>query len=193
MKFRILHYQTLDSTNNLALFFAREGVREGTVIVSDYQTHGRGRFARQWISPRGKGLLFSIVLRPNFKTSAAPILTHLAAQSVAEALKAVFNLSATLKKLNDVLIGGKKIAGILTESCGSHNHLEYVVVGVGLNVNSKRQELGQNATSVYLEISEKAKLDLIFQHILSIFSAKYSELKDKNTNEQPGKKEAISY
>ncbi len=176
MNFRILHYQTLDSTNDLALSFARQGAEEGTVIASDYQTHGRGRFRRRWISPRGKGLLFSIILRPRLKTSAAPILTHVAAQSVAEALQTKFNLSAKLKKPNDILVGGKKIAGILTEASGNHKCLEHVVIGIGLNMNSSRRELLRNATSVYLETGERVRLDATLRQILAIFRTKYSRL-----------------
>ena len=172
MNFRILHYDTVDSTNDLALEFAREGAAEGTVVAADYQTHGRGRFKRRWVSPRGAGLLFSIVLRPTLKTSAAPILTHWAAQSIREILQEKFALPATLKRPNDVLVGGKKIAGILTEARGQGSRVEYVVLGVGLNVNTKRQGLLRTATSIFLETGKKVKKDGLLEDILGIFKAK---------------------
>ena len=179
MNFRILHYNTLDSTNTLAIKLAREGASEGAVVVSDYQTHGRGRFKRRWISPRGTGLLFSIILRPDLKPASAAILTHLAAQSVAEVLKEKFKLEAKLKKPNDVLIGGKKIAGILTEASGNQHDLDYVVVGIGLNVNGRRKGMMRSATSVYLEVQKRVDKEVILTKILSIFQDKYEHLDGK--------------
>lgn len=174
MRFRILHYETLDSTNNLALHLAREGAHEGTVVAADFQTKGRGRFKRRWISPKGKGLLFSIILRPQLKTSAASILTHLTARSVAEVLKTSFELPVKLKRPNDVLVNGKKIAGILTESSGNHHQLEYVVAGIGLNLNMKPKELLRTATSVYIETKKAVKdKEELLAKILSSFRSKY--------------------
>ncbi len=176
MHFRILHYKTLDSTNNLAIHFAKEGAEEGAVITTDYQTQGRGRFKRRWQSPRGKGLLFSILLRPNLKSSSVSILTHLAAQSIADILRKSFELPVKLKKPNDVLVNGKKIAGILTESSAHHHRIEYVVIGIGLNVNTPRKDLLKTATSVYAETKEKANLGQTFEEILKAFKTRYLEL-----------------
>ncbi|MBI4372453.1 MAG: biotin--[acetyl-CoA-carboxylase] ligase [Candidatus Omnitrophica bacterium] len=175
MDFRILRYDTLDSTNNLALEFARQGASEGTVVVAEYQTNGRGRFERRWLSPRGNGLLFSVLLRPKIKTSSASMITHWAAQAVAEALKKRFGLSPKLKRPNDVLVGGRKIAGILTESSGIGQNLEYVVVGIGVNINTGREKLLKTATSVYLEVGKKVHKDDIMMDILSVFRIKYHE------------------
>lgn len=174
MAFRIVYYETLDSTNNLALTFAKEGAREGTVIVAEYQTKGRGRFNRKWVSPRGKGLLFSVILRPSLSASSASILTHLAAQSVAEVLETDFNLPAKLKKPNDVLVNGKKIAGILAESSTIQKRIEYVVVGIGLNVSVGRDHF-KGATSISLETGQRADKNQILDRILSVFWAKYRE------------------
>ena len=171
-----MHYKTLDSTNNLALQFARVDAREGAVIAADFQTQGRGRFKRRWISARGKGLLFSIILRPHLKASEAPILTHLAAQSVAEALKSSFNLEAKLKRPNDVLVKGKKIAGILTESSGSGSRLDYVVMGIGLNLNHRPKELLHSATSIYVETGKQADHKQVLAEILARFSEKYNRV-----------------
>lgn len=174
MRFRILHYRTLDSTNDLALEFAREGAREGTVVYAEYQKRGRGRFKRRWLSPRGTGLLFSIILRPKMKMSSASIITHWAAQSVAEVLRKRFNLPAQLKRPNDILVGGKKIAGILTESSGTGQKLEHVVVGIGVNVNTTRAKLLKSATSINLEFGKKVVNDEVLLDILSAFRAKYT-------------------
>lgn len=173
MNFRILHYDTLDSTNNLAITFAKEKAAEGTVVVTEFQTKGRGRFNRQWLSPRGKGLLFSLTLYPKLKTSETPILTHLAAEAVSETLSSQFNLPAKLKKPNDVLVEGKKICGILTESSATKQKIDYVVVGIGLNVNSEKKDLIDSATSIRIETKKKVDKDLLLIDILERFKAKY--------------------
>ncbi|MBI4357979.1 MAG: biotin--[acetyl-CoA-carboxylase] ligase [Candidatus Omnitrophica bacterium] len=177
MRFRILHYDTLDSTNNLALQLARQGAQEGTVIVAQYQTQGRGRFKRRWMSPRGKGLLFSVILRPNLKASQVSLLTHVAGEAVAQVLKERFRLLSTLKKPNDVLVRGKKIAGILTEaSTGGDRQVEFVVVGIGLNVSTGRKDMVRKGTSVYLEVEEKVDPRSILEAILATFAEKYGSL-----------------
>lgn len=177
MNFRILHYDMLDSTNNLAITFAKEKAAEGTVIVSEYQTKGRGRFDRAWSSPRGKGLLFSLILYPKLKAGEAPILTHLAAEVVAESLSSQFNLSAKLKKPNDILVQGKKICGILTESSTTKQNMDYVVVGIGLNVNSEKKDLIDSATSIRIETKKKVDKEPLLIDILERFRTKYEETK----------------
>ncbi len=175
MAFRILHYDTLDSTNNLALAFAKERAEEGTVIVAEYQTKGRGRFHCSWVSPRGKGLLFSIILRPSLPASSVSILTHLAAKSVAEVLEEDFDLPAKLKKPNDVLVNGKKIAGILTESSSVQKRIDHVIVGIGLNVISGQSSF-KGSTSIALETNQKPDKGKILGRILSVFWAKYQDI-----------------
>ena len=176
MNFRILHYDTLDSTNNLAITFAKEKAAEGTVVVSEFQTKGRGRFDRTWLSPRGKGLLFSLILYPKLKAGEAPILTYLAAEAVAESLSSQFNLPAKLKKPNDVLIRDKKICGILTESSGVKQKMDYVVVGIGLNVNSEQKNLIDSVTSIRIETKKKVEKEPLLIDILERFGTKYEEI-----------------
>ncbi|MBI1977754.1 MAG: biotin--[acetyl-CoA-carboxylase] ligase [Candidatus Omnitrophica bacterium] len=176
MNFRILHYKTLDSTNDLALEFAREGASEGTVIVTEYQKHGRGRFRRKWFSPRGKGLLFSIILRPNLEASSVSILTHLAAKSVQKVLKEVFHLPAKLKRPNDLLVNGKKICGILTEASGQGRAIKYVVVGIGLNVSAGKKDLLRMATSILAETGKRVEQKELLERILFHFAVEYRSL-----------------
>ena len=185
MNFRIIHYNTLDSTNNLALEFAREGAAEGTVVTAEYQTEGRGRFKRKWVSLRGRGLLFSLILRPKFKASLAPYLTRLAGEAVQEMLAEKFKLSGKLKLPNDVLIGKKKISGILTESTGSGKQIDHVVIGIGLNVTSKVKDLPREATSIFLETGKKPEKQELLLDILERIDSKYKNysksLKSKKT------------
>ena len=177
MNFRILHYDSLNSTNDLTLQFAKDGAEEGVVVVSEFQKKGRGRYDRTWISPKGKGLLFSILLRPKLKASGAPILTHLAAQAVQEALVELYELPVKLKKPNDVLVREKKICGILTESSLINQKIEYVVLGVGINVTSTQKELLNSATSIYVETKKKVEKEPLLLDILQRFRAKYEELR----------------
>ena len=173
MNFRILHYETVHSTNNLARELAGEGAGEGTVVCADYQTRGRGRFKRRWVSTRGRNLLFSIILRPHFPASSASIVTHVAAKAVQEVLKEKFGLDARLKRPNDVLIGKKKIAGILTESCGAGSRLDYMVVGIGLNVNSTARQIPKRATSVFIETKAPQDLNTALNYLLIAFGGRY--------------------
>ncbi|OGW80160.1 MAG: biotin--[acetyl-CoA-carboxylase] ligase [Omnitrophica bacterium RIFCSPHIGHO2_02_FULL_45_28] len=173
MKFRILHYGLLDSTNNLALILAKEGASEGTVVCADYQSKGRGRFDRKWVSPRRKNLLFSVILRPCVKVSRAPLLTILAAQVLVDVLTRKFGLPAKIKRPNDVLVNQRKIAGILTESAATSNSIDHVILGVGLNVNSKKRELLKAATSIYEETKRISNREELLNSFLSEFEGRY--------------------
>ena len=177
MKFIILHYPILDSTNNLAKEFASLGVRGGTVIFSDYQRKGRGRFKRKWISPKGKDLLFSVILRPtHVKANAVSIVTQTTAMSIRDVLKQKFDISAKIKRPNDLLVNGKKICGILVESSTHKNMIEYIVVGIGLNVNSRQRELLRSATSLREMLGEQKDRKQLLQDLLGGFLKQMTEL-----------------
>jgi biotin-[acetyl-CoA-carboxylase] ligase BirA-like protein len=139
--FTIRHFKELRSTNTHLQKLAAEGAEEGLVIVADYQTEGRGKPGRQWISPAGKNLLFSVLLRPPISQAEAPMITQIACRSVAAILKNEFGLDPAFKRPNDILINGKKICGVLTESSSSLTQLKSVIIGIGLNVNATADEL----------------------------------------------------
>lgn len=172
-------YKEIDSTNSKAHLLARNGAREGTVIIADYQTKGKGRYQRKWISPRGENLLFSIILRPKKVPNQVPFLTHITARAVKESIETLTNLPCTLKRPNDVLIGGKKVCGILTESKSRDRILEYVVVGVGINVNSEARSLVEDATSLYEELHRKRSRKRIFETFLRNFRTNYVIFNEK--------------
>lgn len=177
MKFMILHYPVLDSTNSLAKEFAAFGVSSGTVVFSDYQTKGRGRFKRKWVSPKGRDLLFSIVLRPaQIKANAASIVTQVVAMSIRDSLKEKLGVIAKIKKPNDLLVDGKKICGILVESSTNSNMIEYMVVGVGLNVNSRYKQLVRGATSVRELLGKETDRVHLLQELLRHFGKRIAEL-----------------
>jgi BirA family biotin operon repressor/biotin-[acetyl-CoA-carboxylase] ligase len=130
-----------------------DGAREGAVVATDEQTEGRGRLGRTWHAPPGTGLLFSIVLEPSVPGERLPELSLVAGAAVAEAVSAETGLEATVKHPNDVLIGGRKVAGILAESAAGR-----VVLGIGVNVAQSRDELPPDADATSLAL-EGARVD----------------------------------
>lgn len=174
MRYAIRHFKTVSSTNDLAMNLGAQGEPEGIVVTADYQTHGRGRFRRKWVSPRGKNLLFSILLRPEVKATKAPLLTHLAAHSVKEVLEEkVSKREITLKRPNDVLIDGKKVAGILVEGRTERGIVHYAAVGIGLNVNAPMKDKIKGSTSIIEETGRKDDIQRILRLILDKFTSKY--------------------
>jgi BirA family transcriptional regulator, biotin operon repressor / biotin---[acetyl-CoA-carboxylase] ligase len=179
MKFKILHYDTVRSTNDIAKDLAMKGAAEGTVVSAQYQTQGRGRFRRKWRAPRGSSMLVSIVLRPALPAGKISILTHQAAKSV-QAVLVSQGLGATLKRPNDVLIKGRKVAGILTEASGKGRRVQYVVVGIGLNVNTRLDKLLRRTTSIYQESGKKQDINRLLRGILSEFNSEYRSIMGRN-------------
>jgi BirA family biotin operon repressor/biotin-[acetyl-CoA-carboxylase] ligase len=125
----------IDSTQRLARELARGGAVEGTVVVAEAQTSGRGRLGRTWHSPAGVNLYATIVLRPARPPAVVPQLALVAGVAVADAVRAVTSLDARVKWPNDVLVGGRKVAGVLTEMEGEADRVRFVLVGIGVNVN----------------------------------------------------------
>lgn len=139
--------QTVGSTNDLVATAARGGQPEGLVVVAEHQTGGRGRLDRQWVSPPRAGLTFSVLLRPAVAAAVRPWVPLLLATAAAEALSARCDLDVSLKWPNDLLVGGRKVGGMLAESTG-----DAVVVGIGLNVSTRGDELPRaDATSLSIE------------------------------------------
>jgi BirA family biotin operon repressor/biotin-[acetyl-CoA-carboxylase] ligase len=152
---RIVFKQEVDSTNRLARDLAISGAVEGTLVVAESQTGGRGRKGRSWFSPSGEGICLSLVLRPRFQPAEAPKMTLLAGVALAKTLIPIVPSRITIKWPNDVLAGGKKVAGILIEIATEIDNIDYMIVGVGLNVNtpleSFPEELRKRATSLAAE------------------------------------------
>jgi BirA family biotin operon repressor/biotin-[acetyl-CoA-carboxylase] ligase len=143
------------STNDVAEKLARDGVKEGVVVFAESQTKGRGRLGRKWVSPAGKGLWFSVLLRPALRPAEATQLTVAAATAVARAVQSQTGIAPDVKWPNDLLIGGRKVAGILTEMSAEVDRVNHVIIGIGLDVNQTASdfpaEVRQLATSLKLE------------------------------------------
>jgi BirA family biotin operon repressor/biotin-[acetyl-CoA-carboxylase] ligase len=148
-------FQETTSTNDIVEKLARDGVKEGAVVFAESQTQGRGRLGRKWISPAGKGLWFSVLLRPDLRPQAARQLTVVAATALARAIRSQTNLTPEIKWPNDILIRGKKVAGILTELSAELDHVKYIILGIGVDVNLNASEFPAEvrkiATSLKIE------------------------------------------
>ncbi|MCB9799233.1 MAG: biotin--[acetyl-CoA-carboxylase] ligase [Candidatus Omnitrophica bacterium] len=180
MEFLIQHYPELESTNTLALELASQGEPAGLVITTDYQTGGRGKPGRTWESTVGKNLLFSILLRPAISINKAPMITQITCRAIAKVLEHDYQIKTSFKNPNDLMIGEKKICGTLVESSssiGGTAQLEYVVIGVGLNVNAESVELPKIGTSMKNETGRLHDRNRILQQILAQLAADLTTLK----------------
>lgn len=148
-------FDAIDSTNSHAHKLAKEGAKEGTVVLSESQSKGKGRLGRSWFSPSGVNIYLSVILRPQMPSSKITLLTFAAAIAVAKAIRDIAGLDADIKWPNDILIKGKKVAGILSEMDAKSDAVRFVVIGIGINVNLDIKdipsELIDKATSIKIE------------------------------------------
>lgn len=168
---KIYTFETIDSTNNCAKAVAGVGALEGTVVIAEEQTAGRGRLGRLWHSDPHQNLTFSVVLRPKLNNEGFNLLSLFAAVAVAEAIEEVTHLRVEAKWPNDLLIGKKKVAGILIEGSFKDNSSEYVILGIGINVNqtSFPDDLMQKATSLsHVSDNEVNRIDLFRETLRSL-------------------------
>lgn len=178
--FQIRHIPEVSSTNTVALEAAKQGAREGLVIAASHQTAGRGKPGRQWISPAGRNLLCSILLRPPLSQAQAPILTQIACRAVAKVLKEKYDIASKFKRPNDVMVGSKKICGTLVEASSSPSKLEAVVIGIGLNVNAEASDLPPEGISMKALKKVEYSIGEVLDHILDEIGQKCHELYKNN-------------
>jgi BirA family biotin operon repressor/biotin-[acetyl-CoA-carboxylase] ligase len=170
-------YETIDSTNSRAKRLALDGAQEGTIVIADTQSAGRGRMDRKWISPAKKGLWMSIILRPPISPERAPELTVLAALATVRALEDYAELKADIKWPNDIVVNGRKICGILAEIQAEPDCVHSVVMGIGINVNMQRDDfpaqLQDFATSALIEkgkaLSRRGLLLILLENLESVY------------------------
>jgi BirA family biotin operon repressor/biotin-[acetyl-CoA-carboxylase] ligase len=173
---RIYHFFKTDSTNRVAMELGHAGEPEGAVVLAEEQTAGRGRAGHAWHSERAAGIYVTLLLRPPLAPVQAPLLTMMAGLSAHAAVQAVSGLSVDLKWPNDLLIGGKKVGGILTEMHAEPGQVRYVIVGIGLNVNQEKfpAELAATATSLRMETGKiQSRLELLVR-LLREFESDYN-------------------
>lgn len=173
----VYFYQSIDTTNNRARELAYEGAPEGTLVVAEQQTAGRGRRGRVWESAADSGIWMSLVLRPEIMPAQASVLTLLCGLAVAEALEEETDLSMQIKWPNDILMDGKKVAGILTEMDCEMTQVHFVIPGIGINVNTRAfpPELTEIATSLYLASGKNFSRSKLVQAVMAKIEWYYTE------------------
>lgn len=175
----IIHKESGPSTQFLIHQAAQEGAKHGTVAILDEQTMGRGRMNRQWHSADKKGMWLSMLLRPMILPQQAPQLTLLTATVLADVLKKCTQVEPMIKWPNDILLKKKKIAGILTEMQAEQDRIQYIVIGVGLNINHSNDDLPESftyqATSLYHETGKTWSTQMIIQQFLNEFEVSFDK------------------
>ena len=151
---KIHHFRELSSTMDVARELARKGADAGTIVIAECQTQGKGRLSREWLSPEG-GIYFSVILRPQISPIYAPRINLMASIAVATTIRKLFGLKAELKWPNDVLIEGKKVCGILAEMDAEVDAINFVNLGIGINVNSSVPQFEKTATSLKDELGKE--------------------------------------
>lgn len=171
----IYFYKETDTTNNRARELALEGAPEGTLVVAEKQTAGRGRRGKVWESPLGTGIWMSLVLRPQIMPAEASVLTLLCGLATAEAIEVETGLSVGIKWPNDILINGKKAVGILTEMDCEMSQVHFVIPGIGINVNTTSfpPEIADIATSLYLECGKTVSRRRLVHKVLERLEEHY--------------------
>lgn len=171
------YHETVDSTNVRAKRLAEEGAAAGTLVVSDCQEAGRGRRGRTWVSPSGKNVFMSLILRPEILPSSASMVTLVAALAVRDGIEKATGLSSFIKWPNDIVSNGKKLCGILTEMSAELEGIHYVVVGIGINVNMEEfpEDVRKSATSLFLETGEKVRRSRLIAAVMEAFEEYYEE------------------
>jgi BirA family biotin operon repressor/biotin-[acetyl-CoA-carboxylase] ligase len=176
----IRYFSEVDSTNEVAKELAEEGAAEGTIVIAEVQRRGKGRLGKRWLSPEG-GVWMTIILRPDISLVKAPLLTLVTGVAVAETLQTRCGLDVGIKWPNDILIGEKKVCGILTEVSENKGALEYVVLGIGIDLNVDVEEfpldLKNGATSLKNELDREIYGVEVVQSFLENFEAIYEEFK----------------
>lgn len=170
---KIYYYENVASTMEAATDLGIKRAPEGTIVVAEAQTKGKGRLGRIWFSPKYKGIYFSLVLRPNIMPNQAPVVTLLAAVAVCEAIKEVCGEHAQIKWPNDIYLNHKKIGGILTELAAECDQVRFMVVGIGLNVNNDKKSLISSATSLREERGGPVNRLQLLRELLRRLEANY--------------------
>lgn len=173
----IYAHDTVVSTQSLAHEAASKGAPEGTIVLAEQQTGGKGRLGRAWHSPKGSGIWMSLIIRPEIPLPKTPQMTLLTAVAVAKTIRETADVPVMIKWPNDIFIGDKKVCGILTELNAESDRVNYLVIGIGTNVNSVESdfpaELLEVATSLRIASGKPIKRALFIQTFCRVFEEEY--------------------
>lgn len=172
---KVVYYDETDSTNNQAKAYGEKGEAHGTLFVADMQAAGKGRRGRAWVSPAGSSIYMTILLHPDVLPTKAPQLTLVMAMAVAEGIRKVTGLETKIKWPNDIIVHGRKVCGILTEMSTEIDYINYVVIGVGINVNQETfpEEIRDTATSLKIETGSSVRRSVLIATIMECFEQFY--------------------
>ncbi|OUZ37857.1 biotin--[acetyl-CoA-carboxylase] ligase [Solibacillus kalamii] len=181
---QVHYYETVESTQLVAHELIRAGAPDGTVVIAEHQTAGRGRMMREWESTEGQGIWMTVIIRPDVAPHQAPQFTLVTAVAIVEAMKSSFkNFTPEIKWPNDILINGKKTTGILTEMVAEADRIQALLIGIGINVNQKiddfPEQLQTIATSIAIEEGEPVERVHFVANVLESLE-KYSDEYVKN-------------
>jgi BirA family biotin operon repressor/biotin-[acetyl-CoA-carboxylase] ligase len=175
-------FPKVDSSNTVAFQLALKGASEGEVVIVESQTTGKGRMGRRWESPAGVNIYLSIILRPLFPPSKIPLITLMTAVACTEGIEEVTGILPAIKWPNDLLLGEKKLGGILTEADMEMDRINFVIVGIGINVNMTRgafpPSIRDTASSLQEALGKQISRILIIQAILRRFELWYTRFKE---------------
>lgn len=176
---KIIYFDKIDSTNNYAKKLAEKEFVEGTVVIADMQSSGRGRLGRSWISPDREGIWMTILLKPNISPLYASKATLAVACAVCNAIFKISSLKAMIKWPNDIVVNGKKLCGVLTEMGAELDKINYLAVGIGINVNISEKSLSQDiekiATSIKIEAGKEIQRKALVAEVLNEFENYYKQ------------------
>lgn len=175
-----IYDREMDSTNNRAKTLIKEGIEEGTLVITDSQTQGKGRLGRTWQAPVGTSILMSLILKPTVPIACCSQLSIVSALTLCETLQALTGLEAKIKWPNDIIVHQKKVCGILMELCQAIDY--YLILGIGINVNTPSfpNELPY-ATSLYLESGQLYDREEIIEQFLKRFEVDYKTFQETKT------------
>ena len=173
---RVLHRKEVTSTQDIVDKLARVGVEEGLVIIAEEQTKGRGRRGRTWVSPAKDGIYISLLLRPNLKPLHIIQIPLVAGLALVRAIELVVPLHPTIKWPNDVCIGNRKVAGILTEVNCDIDEVRYIVLGLGINVNTKLAILPEQVRPIATSLAEECKQPVSRVNLIRQFLVEFEKV-----------------
>lgn len=173
---RIECHESIDSTNLRAKQLAETGEPEGTLVVADEQTAGRGRRGRGWASEPGVGIWMTLILRPDLEPAYVPGITLITALAVNRSIREVCGVESQIKWPNDIILDGKKICGILTEMSSEVNYIHYAVTGIGINANTIQfpEEIRDTATSIYRQTGKRVDRAVLISRFANVFGTYYN-------------------
>jgi len=178
----IKYFAEATSTNDVAKELVAKGVKEGTIVLAETQTQGRGRLGRRWLSPEG-GIWLSVILRPKIPAKDSYQLTFMAAVAVAKTIRRMFKLNAEIKWPNDVLVNDRKVCGILTESSVRGDAVDFAVIGIGVNANvdlaSFPKDLRSSVTTLEAEVKGEVERERFLCTLLEELENCYKMLQEK--------------